>query len=79
MAGPSLPVVLDGFGWSRGLLSGPPEGLVCPAAGVPPPTLPCCSWAALRASFPGGLEGGFLPILPGVFRSGGGRGRPRAR
>ena len=73
-------MVSDGLGACfPGLFSGPPEGLVFPASGASPPTLPGYSWAALRASFPGDLEGGFLAILPGVFRSGGGRGRPRAR
>ncbi len=55
------------------------EGLVSPAAGC---LHPRCHEASGR---PSGLYGkppsgpAFLPILTGVFRSGGGRGRPRAR
>ena len=54
------------------------EGLVSPAAGC---LHPRCHETSGR---PSGLYGklarraAFLPFLPGVFRSGGGRGRPRA-
>ena len=59
-------------------LSGPPEALVCPVSGASPPVLPRGRGAARRAVWRAGLEGGFLPFLPGVFRSGGGRRRPLA-
>ena len=73
-------MVLDGLGvclW--GLVSGPPEGLVFPSARVSSPVLPRGFGASLPACFPGGPEGGFLPFLPGVFRSGGECWRSRAR
>ncbi len=61
-----------------GLLSGPPETLVCPVSGASPPMLPRGGGVPLRASLKAGPEGCFLPFLPGVFRSGEGRRRPRA-
>ena len=67
MAGPPAPSVSDAFRWSRGLLSGPLEGLVCPAAWAFPPVLPRGRWAALRAVWKAGLEGGFFALFARRF------------
>ena len=76
---PWFRMVSGGLGaWFPGLPSGPPEGLVCPAAKALPPMLPGGSGAARRAARKAGPEGGFLPFSPGVFRSGGACRRPRA-
>ena len=76
VAGPSLPVVLGGLG---ACFPGLPEGLVFPAAGVFSPMLPGASGHPSGPAFRAALTGAFLPFLPGVFRSGGERRRPRAR
>lgn len=52
------------------------RGLVFPAGRTSPPMLPGRSWAALRARFRGGSDGGFFALRPGVFPSGGQRRRP---
>ena len=74
---PWFRMLSDGLGaWFPGLPSGPPEGLVFPASGASPPTLPGYSWAALRANFPGDLEGGFWPFCPAFSGPEGGVGDP---
>ena len=65
-------VASRGFRWSRGLPSGPPEGLVCPAAGAPPPMPPGVLGASIRSCFPGGPEGGFLAPFARRFSAFGG-------
>ena len=60
-------VASRGFRWSRGLVSGPPEGLVSPAAGASPPMLPRGSGVPLRASRKAGPEGCFFALFARRF------------
>ena len=65
---PWFRILSDGLGaWFPGLPSGPPEGLVSPAAGAFPPVLPRGRWAALRASRKAGLEGCFFALFARRF------------
>ena len=66
-----------GFGWFRGLFSGPPEGLVCPSARTLPPVLLRGRGAACRAVRKSGPEGGFFaPSAPAFSGPEGGVGDP---
>ena len=67
MAGSPAPSVSDAFRWSRGLLSGPLEGLVCPAAWALPLVLPRGRGVAVRAARKAGLEGCFFALFARRF------------